>query len=226
MTIRMKDTELWNEEWFQDLSMNYKFFWFYVNETCNHAGIWRTNWKTVTHVTGIVGPLDPTPYGPRVKVLASDKWYLTNFICEQQRIPNIDKLNPHNKCHTSIIKILYEEKIINDLSPLLAPIEGLARGHSNGNSNGKNTTYTYNKDKYNYNVSNTNKIKADNVDYIVPPLPEAIHIDYTTPEQRYILTGEVEDFKKIGFKVEKIKGIYLHRGVPEFLVDELLGKKF
>lgn len=43
MACRFVDTEIWEEDWFIDLGMEYQHFWRYVTDSCNHAGIWKPN---------------------------------------------------------------------------------------------------------------------------------------------------------------------------------------
>jgi hypothetical protein len=43
MAKRLHDTEIWEQDWFMDLPINYKLFFLYIKDKCDHSGIWRYN---------------------------------------------------------------------------------------------------------------------------------------------------------------------------------------
>ena len=53
MAKRFIDTNLFNDEWFGELSKDGKLFFIYYITTCDHAGIFRTNKKLLEFQTGI-----------------------------------------------------------------------------------------------------------------------------------------------------------------------------
>lgn len=108
---RFCDTETWNEDWFLELENEYKLLWFYILDTCDHAGFWRPNKKKFEFLIGKEIDLEKgfkkfnTEKERVLKV--NDKWFIIGFIPFQYgRI-----LNLNNKVHKSIYNLLVQ----NDL---------------------------------------------------------------------------------------------------------------
>lgn len=45
MPKRFTATEIWEEDWFLDLPKDYKLFWFFIKDKCDHAGMFKVNVK-------------------------------------------------------------------------------------------------------------------------------------------------------------------------------------
>lgn len=43
MPKRQHDTAIWNEDWFIELPTEYKVFFFWIKDACDHAGVWKAN---------------------------------------------------------------------------------------------------------------------------------------------------------------------------------------
>ena len=52
MSKRFVDTELWQKEWFQDLSLKHKILIKYIFENCDCAGVWNGNYKMASFIIG------------------------------------------------------------------------------------------------------------------------------------------------------------------------------
>lgn len=52
MSKRFCDTELWQKEWFQDLSLLEKITVKYIFENCDCAGVWNANFKLASFIIG------------------------------------------------------------------------------------------------------------------------------------------------------------------------------
>lgn len=127
MPKRFTDTEKWKDPWFCSLSPEQKLFWYYLLDNCDHAGIWKVNWPMVQFLVGQVDELEIlAKFSTRIQIINPEKWFIAKFITFQQP----GGLNPANKAHTGIIKILKTNNI--NLSPFLAPSKGLERGISKG----------------------------------------------------------------------------------------------
>jgi len=133
MPKRFTDSEKWEDPWFCSLRPREKLFWIYLLDRCDHGGIWKVNWPMAEfHLGKDIDELEILArFSTRIQVITPEKWFVPNFIRFQQP----SGLNPANKVHASIIKILTFNKI--SLSPFQAPSKGLARGYSNSNSNSK-----------------------------------------------------------------------------------------
>lgn len=121
MAKRFTDNEKWKDAWFMDLPSKYKLFWLYLLDECNHAGIWKVNFKVASFHIG-----EHLEYSEvkrllkdRITIINDEKWYINKFIKYQYKC-DIQELNPKNKAHLSTIKILNEYDIFKPLtSPLL-----------------------------------------------------------------------------------------------------------
>lgn len=112
MAKRFTDTTKWNEDWYLDLSLPSKMFWIYVCDNCDHAGIFKPNKRMFELLVG--EKINSTKFletinqdKPRIMVLGNGRWYLTGFI-EFQYGSN---LNPNNRVHKSILKVLNSNDI-------------------------------------------------------------------------------------------------------------------
>lgn len=52
MTKRFCDTELWQKEWFQNLTIKEKVLIKYIFENCDCAGVWNANFKMASFIIG------------------------------------------------------------------------------------------------------------------------------------------------------------------------------
>ncbi len=48
MAKRFTETTIWDEDWFLNLSNKEMLLWFYIKDNCDHAGIWKPNFKKFT----------------------------------------------------------------------------------------------------------------------------------------------------------------------------------
>ncbi len=112
MAKRFTDTTKWNEDWFLDLSLPNKLFWIYICDNCNHAGIFKPNKRMfellVSSKVNIKDFLKVCNHEKeRIKILENGRWYITKFLEFQYGV----KLNPSNRVHKSIIKILDQNNV-------------------------------------------------------------------------------------------------------------------
>lgn len=123
MAKRFTETTIWEDDWFFELSPEYKLFWFYLKDNCNHAGIWQPKIKIFNAATDtdidLNKALNYFNYGKqRVRVLESGHWFLEDFFSYQYATSS-KTLNLSSKVHESIYKIYVTEKI------LLSSIKGI-----------------------------------------------------------------------------------------------------
>lgn len=95
MPIRMTDTEIWEEDWFIDLPNEYKLFYLFIKDKCDHSGMWRPNRRKFS--MSVHGKLimyeeflqkvnhDPETQSQvkRIIVLENGKWFITRFVSFQ-----------------------------------------------------------------------------------------------------------------------------------------------
>jgi len=112
MAKRFTDTMKWNEDWFLELSISNKLFWIYVCDNCDHAGIYKLNKRMFELLIG--NKIDTNEFlntinaeKDRIILLDNGKWYITKFIEFQYG----STLNPNNRVHKSILKLLNDNNI-------------------------------------------------------------------------------------------------------------------
>lgn len=122
MAKRFTDTDKWKDSWFTDLEPLMKIFWVYLCDNCDHAGIWKVNFRIASSTIGEQIEREPTiiAMGDRIKILSVDKWMLSKFIPFQYP----KGLNPGNSAHRGVLKLLEYNHI--QTSPYLAPSKALA----------------------------------------------------------------------------------------------------
>lgn len=112
MAKRFTDTMKWNEDWFLELSTSNKLFWIYVCDNCDHAGIYKLNKRMFELLIGAKINTDDflttiNAEKDRIILLDNGKWYITKFIEFQYG----STLNPNNRVHKSILKLLKDNNI-------------------------------------------------------------------------------------------------------------------
>ena len=127
MAKRFTDSEKWQDAWFMDLPSKYKLFWLFLCDQCDHAGVWKVNFKVAAFYVG--EHLEPSEVKrflkERVEFISDEYWYLTKFIKFQYKV-EVSNLNPKNNTHLSAIKILHQFERFKPLtSPLLGANEGV-----------------------------------------------------------------------------------------------------
>ncbi len=109
MSKRFTDVNIWEDDWFYELSPEYKLFWFYIKDNCDHAGIWKPKTRAFKSVTDIEIDLKKalTYFNmskPRVRVLSNGYWFLEDFFFFQY-VKTAKSLNLCNRVHKSVFDI-------------------------------------------------------------------------------------------------------------------------
>lgn len=110
MAKRFTDSNKWDDAWFLELKPELKLFWFYLLDKCDHAGIWKVNFRLASFLTGVTLSQGDvlSVLNNRVRVIRDDIWFLPKFIEFQY-----GALNQKNRAHASVIKILSSYNLIN-----------------------------------------------------------------------------------------------------------------
>lgn len=97
MAKRFTDSEKWNDPWFRKLKGEYKLFWIYVLDTCDHAGIWKDRTDQFISDTGF--DLDPNDlhiyFQDRIMRLDEETFFIPKFNLFQYPNFNPEKNNAH-----------------------------------------------------------------------------------------------------------------------------------
>lgn len=116
MSKRFTDSNKWDDPWFDSLSTTNKLFWFYILDKCDHAGIWKINWKQV--VSSIGGKPDMKKFSGRIFKVSDEKMIIPKYLIFQYGTRWKDS---NVKASVSAIKILTDLGIIREVERLLNP---------------------------------------------------------------------------------------------------------
>jgi hypothetical protein len=121
MAQRFTDTQKWEDEWFTEMSNDYKIIWIYLLDTCDNAGIWKQNIKLLNFSCGTNISLERLAeiFKGRITKIDTDKWIINKFCVYQY---GIDFLNSKNKAVLSAIKKLIIARVLEvDTSGIYTP---------------------------------------------------------------------------------------------------------
>jgi hypothetical protein len=109
---RFTDIKIWEDDWFFELSAEYKLFWFYLKDNCDHAGFWRPGKRAFAAVTDADVDLEKAlEYfnmdKQRVRVLDNGRWFLEDFFSFQYG----SRLNIKNKVYESVLREYLRNKV-------------------------------------------------------------------------------------------------------------------
>lgn len=122
MAKRFIATDIWDEDWFCKMPMEYKLFWFYILTQCNHAGIFRVNtskfnWINKVRISTEKALLYFNEKKNRVREISETAWLVEEFFSYQYG----ETFNINNKVHKSVLSVY------NQLNIDLRSLKGLKR---------------------------------------------------------------------------------------------------
>ena len=122
MAKRFVDTEIWNKDWFLNLTDTQKLLTKFIFDNCDCAGIYEISWRMLNVFFST--PITKKDFEEikQIKFIDENTIFVEDFIAFQCGINNINELNPNNNAHKGIIKRLQKYDIY------LGASEGLARG--------------------------------------------------------------------------------------------------
>ena len=148
MAKRFHDTEIWKEDWFLSLPLNYREFWFYILDSCDHAGIWKPNFLVANSLYGFKVDLKKALklYNlgkERVLILKNGRWFIRQFIPFQY-----GNLSFSCSAHIGVLKALEINGIgLNLCNPSVRVKEGLGKGSTTLKDKDKDKEVVKDKDK-------------------------------------------------------------------------------
>lgn len=120
MAKRFTATEIWGEDWFLEMPMEYKLFWYYMLSACDHSGLFKVNLRSFCGLNEVnLTPTRALGYfnngKDRIRVINQTVWFIEDFFVYQYGTT----FNPNNRVHESVGE-LYEKAEIK-----LTSIRGL-----------------------------------------------------------------------------------------------------
>ena len=124
MAKRFTDTDKWKKPFIKSLQAPYKLLWLYICDDCDHAGIWQVDMEVAQIRVGEKLSESRALDFFGEKIIPFDngtKWFIPSFL--EFQYPT--GLNPDNKAHGGIIKILEKYNLVDDnFKPLASPLNG------------------------------------------------------------------------------------------------------
>jgi len=119
MAKRFTATDKWADPWFCNLPTADKLFWIFILDNCDHAGIWKINWKLVSfHIPEFIYKHEH--FSDRIIEINTEKMFVQKFVDYQY-----GSLNSDNRAHASVIAILEKEGILDKFQGKEAPSKDL-----------------------------------------------------------------------------------------------------
>ncbi len=112
----MTDTDKWKKPFFRSLPKEYKLFWFYILDDCDHAGLWHVDMEVADIRLGLRLSSQKAQELFADKIIVLDngtKWFIPDFITFQY-----GEFNEANKMYKSIMPILLKYNLIPHISPI------------------------------------------------------------------------------------------------------------
>ena len=118
MAKRFTDTDKWKDEWYTELSSDYKIIWQYLLDTCDNAGIYKRNIKLLNYYCNTNVSADDilSVFKKRVTQLTDEKWLINKFCVYQY---GTDFLESTNKAVMAAHKVLEQHGIIKFTGKLI-----------------------------------------------------------------------------------------------------------
>lgn len=116
MSKRFTDTDKWKKQFIKGLPSEYKLFWLFIVDECDHSGIWHVEMEVAEARLGIKLSREKIRGFFKEKIVEFDnenKMFIPDFVTFQY-----GKLNPANKAHSSVINTLSKYKLMGHVSPL------------------------------------------------------------------------------------------------------------
>lgn len=120
MSKRLTSTVIWEEDWFLEMPNEYKLFWFFIKDKCDHSGMFKVNIKVFNslHDVKIDSEVAFEYFNKgkkRLRKINGSLWLIEDFFSFQYG----QNMNLNNRVHQSVEK-LYEKHGVN-----LGSIRGL-----------------------------------------------------------------------------------------------------
>jgi len=112
MPKRFTSTELWIEDWFCEMPMEYKLYWYYMLSKCNHAGIFKVNTRMFNNINDCIIN-NKTAFDffnsdkKRIREINENVWLIEDFFYYQYG----KSFNIKNRVHKSIYEVYNQYNI-------------------------------------------------------------------------------------------------------------------
>jgi len=114
MSKRLSETEIWKEQWYRELPVEYKSFWKYLCDNCDACGVWTKDIELASFQIGT--RIDEkkalelfNKEKERIVVLNNgEKWFITQFVSFQY-----GQLSNKSPVHKKVYFLLKKQNLLN-----------------------------------------------------------------------------------------------------------------
>ena len=113
MAKRFSDTEIWNKEWFLNLSLKHKMLVKFLFDNCDCAGVYEPNYALLSFYLG--EKITPNDFEnlKQIRKLNNGNFLIEDFLKFQYGISSYESLNPNFSVHKGIIKSLEKNQLLS-----------------------------------------------------------------------------------------------------------------
>ena len=110
---RFTDTDLWNKQWFMELTPAEKIAWFYIKDACDHVGVWSPNFRLAEFIIGMQLDWDKfmNKCNGNIEILKNGKWFMKDF-CNFQYGELKETCPPHKAYMKTLSKHGLSERVL------------------------------------------------------------------------------------------------------------------
>lgn len=145
MANRFCDTEIWNKDWYLELTLKQKLLVKYLFDSCDCAGFFHISWNKLKFFIGEEVTKQDLLAIKQVKFINDNLIFIEDFIFFQYKIKSLNELNPKNNAHKGVIKRLEEfSPSLAPTQPLESPIDGVIGNRIKEEGNNKIINLTNN----------------------------------------------------------------------------------
>lgn len=126
MVNRFCDTEIWKKDWFLELSDKQKLLTKFLFDNCDCAGFYKISWHLLKCFFSEVPTKEDFEKIKQVKFISKDLIFIEDFALFQCKVKSFTDLNPKNKAHLGVLRLLEKYNIYQGaLKPLDSPLKGV-----------------------------------------------------------------------------------------------------
>ena len=213
MVKRLSDSEIWNKDWFLDLTDKQKLLVKFLFDNCDCAGIYEISKRVLRVCFQEEVTREDFEAIKQVRFIDENKIFIEDFIRFQYKV-EISELNPKFTVHKGVLAKLTKYGIFETLS------KGLGNPYPRVQDKDKDKDNTINKHIDTLNIDNNIEKKSKKMDPYINPINEIFSKEYQKVfknkpyllnNQRNKLTelaAEIDDFREtIPIVIEKLKSI-------------------
>lgn len=122
MAKRFTDTDKWKKSFIKGLPTEYKLFWLYLLDECDHAGIWHVEFELAEVRLGVKLSKEKVRGFFKERIFEFDngsKWFIPDFVTFQY-----GDLTGKNRAHNSVIQQLKKYNLLNEGKVHISPLQG------------------------------------------------------------------------------------------------------